>query len=70
MLHSTEQLDENSDNAVRLLKKALDAKDWQLCRDVLRFLQSIDDSGKVLQHALSRVGIMDVPECHTPSHTV
>lgn len=60
VLHSTEQLDENSDNAVRLLKKALDAKDWQLCRDVLRFLQSIDDSGKVLQHALSLAGIMDV----------
>lgn len=59
VLHSTEQLGENSDNAVRLLKKALDAKDWQLCRDVLRFLQSIDDSGKVLQHALSLAGIMD-----------
>ncbi|KAF8349800.1 RIC1-domain-containing protein [Amanita rubescens] len=62
VLHSTEQLDENSDDAVRLLKKALDAKDWQLCRDVLRFLQSIDDSGQVLQHALTRVGITDVSD--------
>lgn len=68
VLHSTEQLDENSDDAVRLLKKAVDAKDWQLCRDVLRFLQSIDDSGQVLQHALTRVGIMDVPDVVGISH--
>ncbi|KAK2461688.1 hypothetical protein APHAL10511_006151 [Amanita phalloides] len=61
VLHSTEQLDENSDNAVRLLKKAVDAKDWQLCRDVLRFLQSIDDSGAVIQHVLSLVGAIDAP---------
>ncbi|KAF8634465.1 hypothetical protein AX15_000906 [Amanita polypyramis BW_CC] len=62
VLHSTEQLDENCDDVVRLLKKALDAKDWQLCRGVLRFLQSIDDSCEVLQYALSQAGVIDAPE--------
>ena len=56
-MHSTEQLDGKCDAAVRLLKRALEVKDWQLCRDLLRFLQSIDDSGGVLQHTLSEVNI-------------
>ncbi|KAF8640739.1 hypothetical protein AX17_000390 [Amanita inopinata Kibby_2008] len=61
VLHSMEQLEEDCDNAVRLLRKAVEAKDWQLCRDLLRFLQSIDDTGKVLQHTLSQIDICDVP---------
>ncbi|PFH54758.1 hypothetical protein AMATHDRAFT_72525 [Amanita thiersii Skay4041] len=59
VLHSMEQSGENNDNAVRLLRKALEAKDWQLCRDLLRFLQSMDDTGKALQFAVSQVGIID-----------
>ncbi|KAF8167806.1 RIC1-domain-containing protein [Crassisporium funariophilum] len=57
VLHNLEQLDENSTEAIRLLKKAVDGKDWQLCRELLRFLHSIDDTGEALRHALSQANL-------------
>jgi RAB6A-GEF complex partner protein 1 len=65
VLHNLEQLDENNDDAVRLLKSAVEAKDWQLCRELLRFLHSIDDTGAALRNALSKTGVIsfsDEPE--------
>lgn len=55
VLHNLEQLDENSSEAVRLLANAVDAKEWQLCRELLRFLHSIDDTGRALRNVLSQV---------------
>jgi len=60
VLHNLEQLDETNEDAVRLLKKAKEAKDWDLCRQLMRFLRSIDDSGNSLRQALVGAGI-DVP---------
>lgn len=60
VLHNLEQLDENSSEAVRLLKKAVEGKEWQLCRELLRFLQSIDDSGEALRTALLQVDLAPV----------
>ncbi|KAI0257303.1 RIC1-domain-containing protein [Lactifluus subvellereus] len=54
VLHSLEQLDTGHDDAFRLLKSAVAAKDWQLCRELLRFLHSMDDSGAVLKEALAQ----------------
>ena len=51
-----EQL-EDSNEAVSLLNKALEAEDWQLCREVLRFLRSIDDSGSTLREVLTHTGL-------------
>jgi len=58
VLHNLEQLDENNKDAVRLLKCAVKAQDWQLCRELLRFLHSIDDTGKALRHALSETSLV------------
>jgi hypothetical protein len=57
-----EQLDENSTDAIRLLTRAVESKEWQLCRELLRFLHSIDESGRALRNALSQVnlGALDV----------
>ncbi|KAF9523584.1 RIC1-domain-containing protein [Crepidotus variabilis] len=55
VLHNLEQLDENSSEAVRLLNSAVEAREWQLCRELLRFLHSIDDTGQALQNVLSKV---------------
>ena len=60
VLHNLEQLDETNEDAVRLLKKAKEAKDWDLCRQLMRFLRSIDDSGNSLRQALVGAGI-DAP---------
>ena len=60
MLHNLEQLDENSSEAVRLLTSAVDAKEWQLCRELLRFLHSVDDTGRTLRNVLSQVELGDI----------
>ncbi|KAK1232383.1 WD40 repeat protein [Marasmius sp. AFHP31] len=60
VLHNMEQLDENNVDAVRLLNSAINAKDWQLCRELMRFLRSIDESGAALRHALAETKLHDV----------
>jgi len=62
VLHNLEQLDENSTEAIRLLISAVKGKDWQLCRELLRFLHSIDDTGQALRNALSHadLGALDL----------
>ncbi|KAJ3890952.1 RIC1-domain-containing protein [Lentinula edodes] len=60
VLHNLEQLDEKNVDAIRLLKIAMDEKDWQLCRELLRFLRSIDDSGVALRDALAQTGLVEL----------
>jgi len=60
VLHNLEQLNENSNDAIRLLQNAIDAKDWQLCRELLRFLHSIDDTGGALRKALTETDVVDL----------
>ncbi|KAF8592018.1 RIC1-domain-containing protein [Ramaria rubella] len=55
VLHNLEQLDEGNDDAIRLLRRAAAVEDWALCRELLRFLRSIDTSGQALRNALSQV---------------
>jgi RAB6A-GEF complex partner protein 1 len=62
VLHNLEQLDEDSSDAIRLLKSAVNAKDWQLCRELLRFLHSIDETGTVLRNALAQAHITDAEQ--------
>ncbi|KAI0359068.1 RIC1-domain-containing protein [Trametes cingulata] len=58
VLHGLEQLDGMNGDAIRLLRSAVAAQDWQLCREILRFLHSIDDSGAALQSALVETQIL------------
>ncbi|KAF7310575.1 RIC1 domain-containing protein [Mycena chlorophos] len=55
VLHNLEQLDEEYSDVIRLLDSAVLAKDWQLCRELLRFLHSIDETGSALQNGLAHV---------------
>ncbi|KAJ3804988.1 RIC1-domain-containing protein [Lentinula aff. lateritia] len=59
VLHNLEQLDEKNVDAIRLLKNAMEEEDWQLCRELLRFLRSIDNSGVALRDALAQTGLME-----------
>ncbi|KAL0950714.1 hypothetical protein HGRIS_007490 [Hohenbuehelia grisea] len=61
VLQNLEQLEEHSADAVRLLKSAIDGADWQLCREILRFLHSVDDTGDALRKALAETGILHIP---------
>ena len=57
VLHNLEQLEDNR-GAVTLMAQALKEQDWQLCRELLRFLHSIDDSGVALCEALRQVHLL------------
>ena len=52
-----DQLSDEKD-AVTLLKKAIDQEDWQLCKEVIRFLYSIDEEGTALLEALVQTNIL------------
>ncbi|KAL7285751.1 hypothetical protein ACG7TL_000860 [Trametes sanguinea] len=52
------ELDNTNGDAIRLLRSAVAAQDWQLCREILRFLHSIDDTGAALQAALVETQIV------------
>lgn len=45
---------------VRLLQSAIGAKDWQLCRELLRFLRSIDESGAALRAAVTETNLVSL----------
>lgn len=59
VLHNLEQREENNKDAIRLLQSAIDAQDWQLSREILRFLHSIDDTGTALRHALTQTNMIE-----------
>ncbi|KAM5532186.1 hypothetical protein V8D89_014142 [Ganoderma adspersum] len=64
VLHGLEQLDGMNGDAIRLLRSAVAAQDWQLCREILRFLHSIDDTGAALQSALVETQIVPQAASH------
>ncbi|CDO70231.1 hypothetical protein BN946_scf184942.g31 [Trametes cinnabarina] len=64
ILHGLEQLDNTNGDAIRLLRSAVTAQEWQLCREILRFLHSIDDTGAALQTALVETQILPSAESH------
>lgn len=58
VMHTQEEADDAEDT-VRLLRLAMDAKETQLCKELLRFLHSIDDTGLALRRAIEQVGILE-----------
>ena len=66
VLHGLEQLEGMNGDATRLLRSALAAEDWQLCRELLRFLHSIDESGAALRNALQETDLLSLPSDDTP----
>lgn len=60
VLHNLDQLEGGHRDVVRLLRSAIEAKDWQLCRELLRFLRSIDESGAALRAALTETNLINL----------
>jgi RAB6A-GEF complex partner protein 1 len=61
VLHNLEQLPQDNTDAIILLREAISAEDWQLCKELLRFLRSIDSSGKALRDAVIATGLDEPP---------
>ncbi|KAI9731658.1 MAG: hypothetical protein M1818_007788 [Claussenomyces sp. TS43310] len=57
VLHTFEELSSSSEQLVRLLGRAKDEGDWELCKELARFLMALDESGATLKEALELVDL-------------
>lgn len=65
VLHTFQELETSSEQCIRLLRKAREAGDWDLCKELARFLMALDASGETLREALSQ---MDMESSGGASH--
>ncbi|KAL1604538.1 WD40 repeat protein [Nothophoma quercina] len=61
VLHTFDELRATGDQVVRLLQAAKQEQDWELCKELARFLMALDETGATLQRTLELV------ELKTPS---
>ncbi|KAG9234112.1 RIC1-domain-containing protein [Amylocarpus encephaloides] len=57
VLHTFAELSSSSEQLVRLLSRAKDEGDWELCKELARFLTALDESGTTLMEALEMVNL-------------
>ena len=55
MLHTFEETETSSEQCVRLLQRAKEVGDWDLCKELARFLMALDESGDTLRLSLERM---------------
>lgn len=55
VLHTFEELSSTGDQVVRLLQRAKQEADWELCKELARFLMALDESGATLRKTLELV---------------
>lgn len=58
VLHNLEPLATSSADTVRLLRAAMAKADWQLCKELSRFLFSLDHTGVILSSCLAEAGAL------------
>ncbi|KAL9938854.1 hypothetical protein V8E36_002573 [Tilletia maclaganii] len=58
VLHTLEPPEESTLYSARLLQRAMERSDWKLCRDLMRFLSSVDEDGQALAMAVQQTGIL------------
>ena len=57
VLHTLSDIHTTSPQVISLLRAAKDAQDWELCKELARFLMALDESGATLQQALNLVDL-------------
>ena len=69
VLHTFEELESSSEQCIRLFQKAKAAGDWDLCKELARFLMALDESGLRLREAMERINLRASPvnSSHDPS---
>lgn len=55
ILHTLEESESISEQSVRLFSRAIDEGDWDLCKELARFLAALDETGGVLKGAMEVV---------------
>lgn len=69
VLHAFEEDSFQVHEFAQLLQRAADANDWELCRELARFLVGIDISGETLSAALMEAGLGDASSNDQKNHT-
>ncbi|VUC36160.1 unnamed protein product [Clonostachys rosea] len=57
VLHTLEELEAATEQSVRLLSRAMNEGEWDLCKELARFLAAMDETGEVLQEVMRMVNI-------------
>jgi hypothetical protein len=57
ILHTFDELATASEQSVRLLSRAMREEDWDLCKELARFLAALDETGDTLREAMEMVKI-------------
>ncbi|CAH1760958.1 9346_t:CDS:10 [Entrophospora sp. SA101] len=57
VIHTLEPTADSGKDTMRLLSKAMESDDYELCKELVRFLNSIDGTGKLLKDALETIEI-------------
>jgi hypothetical protein len=60
ILHTFDEMATASEQSVRLLGRAMREGDWELCKELARFLAALDETGDTLREALDMVGVSGV----------
>jgi len=57
ILHTFDELATASEQSVRLLSRAMHEEDWDLCKELARFLAALDETGQTLSEAMEMANI-------------
>ncbi|PNY27106.1 Casein kinase II subunit beta-2 [Tolypocladium capitatum] len=58
ILHTLEELEASTDQSVRVLSRAIQEGDWELCKELARFLMAMDETGETLKEAMDMVNMV------------
>ncbi|PFH61905.1 hypothetical protein XA68_15921 [Ophiocordyceps unilateralis] len=57
ILHTLEELGSSTEQTVRVLSRAMQEGDWELCKELARFLAATDETGATLRDTMSLVNV-------------
>lgn len=62
ILHTLDELEASLEQSVRVLTRAVREGDWELCKELARFLAAMDETGETLKEAMkmANVGVAHV----------
>ncbi|PTB64112.1 RIC1-domain-containing protein [Trichoderma citrinoviride] len=57
ILHTLDELDASLEQSVRVLSRAIREGDWELCKELARFLAAMDETGEILKEAMKMANV-------------
>ena len=57
VLHTLDEMGSSIEQSVRLLSRAMREGDWDLCKELARFLAAMDETGETLKEAMRLVDV-------------